>query len=89
MNQLQTTIFFVRHAESDISIKDEMSRPLTPKGLSDSRRVGTALSTIVHYFDPEFGFDHFWRMVGKMPYILAFQFDGTELKAIEEVELTI
>lgn len=34
-----TTVYFVRHAESDISVHDDRSRPLTPKGLTDRLMV--------------------------------------------------
>ena len=34
-----TTIYFVRHAESDTSIHDDFSRPLTEKGLKDCTLV--------------------------------------------------
>ena len=30
-----TTVYFIRHAESDISVRDPQTRPLTPKGLKD------------------------------------------------------
>ena len=34
-----TTIYFIRHAESDISVRDGRSRPLTEKGFSDRKLV--------------------------------------------------
>lgn len=34
-----TTIYFVRHAESDINIRDGESRPLTEKGLKDAKNI--------------------------------------------------
>lgn len=34
-----TTVYFIRHAESDIRVRDDRSRPLTPKGLADSARL--------------------------------------------------
>ena len=39
-----TNIYFIRHAESDISVRDPMARPLTEKGLADSRLVTDFLS---------------------------------------------
>lgn len=36
---------------------------------------GTALSTIINYFDPSFGYDDFLRIKGKMPWIVEFDFD--------------
>ena len=32
-------MFFVRHAESDVSVREDRSRPLTAKGLADSARL--------------------------------------------------
>ena len=34
-----TTVYFIRHAESDMSVRDAASRPLTPKGMADRRLV--------------------------------------------------
>lgn len=34
-----TTVYFVRHAESDSSIRNAMTRPLTPKGLQDRKKI--------------------------------------------------
>ncbi len=34
---------------------------------------GTALSTIIHYYDPTFGYDDFRRL--KMPWIVKFEFE--------------
>jgi 2,3-bisphosphoglycerate-dependent phosphoglycerate mutase len=34
-----TNLFFIRHAESDLKIKDDFSRSLTEKGLNDSKRL--------------------------------------------------
>lgn len=36
---MKTTIFFVRHAQPDVSIHDDLSRPLTAKGAVDCERV--------------------------------------------------
>ncbi len=40
---------------------------------------GTAISTILNYYDPSFGFADFERIKGKMPWIAEFDFaeDGT------------
>ena len=40
---------------------------------------GTALSTILNYYDAEFCFDDFWRIVDWMPYIIELDFEGTRL----------
>jgi 2,3-bisphosphoglycerate-dependent phosphoglycerate mutase len=184
-----TTIYFVRHAQSDHNVKDDLTRPLTPKGMEDTKKVtkalkdrnitkiysspyqrtmatvndlanylgldiltiddfrertvgrwvedfkefsrnqwkdfnyklqggeslrevqernisalwnvisdnmgknivigthGTALSTIINYFNPKFGFDSFWNIIDRVPYIVCFQFEGQELNDIEELEI--
>ncbi|GAA0773160.1 histidine phosphatase family protein [Clostridium subterminale] len=38
-----TDIYFVRHCEPDFSIHEELIRPLTNKGLEDSKRVAEVL----------------------------------------------
>ena len=50
---------------------------------------GTALSTIINYFNPNFEYADFWRIVDKMPYILCFIFNDIKLESIEEVEFTL
>jgi len=185
-----TNIYFVRHAQPDISIKEDMIRPLTEKGMADTKLVtktlkdknisaiysspykraydtvkdlaqvigveinivegfrerkvdtvwvddfktfsrkqwddfdfklecgeclrevqdrnvaalndvlknnlgrnvvvgshGTALSTIINYFNPDFRYDGFWSIIDKMPYILCFQFENMEFIGMEEIEL--
>lgn len=47
---------------------------------------GTALSTIINYYNPSFGYDDFWKLVDKMPYILCFSFRGLELQSMEEIQ---
>lgn len=34
-----TNLFFIRHAESDIKIKDDSKRPLTIKGINDCQKI--------------------------------------------------
>ena len=36
---LLTTVYFIRHAESDISVREDRARPVTAKGLADSARL--------------------------------------------------
>ncbi len=43
IRRIKTDIYFVRHAQSDISVKDDMLRPLTEKGMSDTKLVTKAL----------------------------------------------
>lgn len=47
---------------------------------------GTALGTVINHYNPDFGYDHFWGIIDKMPYILCFQFEELELKNIIEIE---
>ena len=46
---------------------------------------GTALSSILHYYDNSFGLDGFLRIIDFMPYIVRLGFDGTELRDKEEI----
>ena len=40
---------------------------------------GTALSTILNFYDPSFGYDGFKRIHFSMPYIIRLDFNGTDL----------
>lgn len=185
-----TTVYFVRHAESDHSVHDEMNRPLTKKGLQDrllvsdyleskgvsvvvsspykraydtvaefanrkglqircidqlkerriaedwigdfeayakrqwddfdfklstgeslgevqSRNVealqrllssypdetivigthGTALSTVMNYYDKTFMYDSFQRIVGLLPWVVKFEFVGAACRSIHSINL--
>ncbi len=48
---------------------------------------GTALSTIINYFEPSFGFSHFQKIRTIMPWIVKFTFQGDELVHIEEINV--
>ena len=49
---------------------------------------GTALSTIIHYFDNTFGYDDFVKIKSKMPWIVEFEFDeSAKLLAIRQHDL--
>ena len=48
---------------------------------------GTALSTIIHHFDPSFGYEDFDKIRGLMPWIVRFSFEGTELVEMEKIDL--
>lgn len=37
---------------------------------------GTALSTIINYYEPDFNFDSFMRIINYMPYVVCLIFDG-------------
>lgn len=45
---------------------------------------GTALSSIMNYFRPEFGCDDFLRIIDWMPYIVELDFEGQKLISITE-----
>lgn len=46
---------------------------------------GTALSTILNHYDSNFLYDDFMRIIDFMPYMIRLDFEGTELRAKEEV----
>lgn len=46
---------------------------------------GTALSTILNYFDKSFGCDDFLRIIDFMPYIIRLDFKGREYVGKEEI----
>ncbi len=48
---------------------------------------GTALSVLIHAYDENFGYDDFLRIMNKMPWIVKFTFDGSQLVSWETVEL--
>lgn len=48
---------------------------------------GTALSTIVNYFDNSFGYEQFDRIKGLMPWIVHFVFEGEECVKIESINV--
>jgi 2,3-bisphosphoglycerate-dependent phosphoglycerate mutase len=186
---MKTRIYFVRHAEPDFSIKDDLTRPLSEKGMANAKKVtislmdknitavysspckravdtvkdfasaisseiiikndfcerkvgtwvddfktysrkqwtdfdfkltggeslrevqtrnisallsiikdndgknvaigthGTALSTIINHYNPAFGYDDFWNIVDKMPYILCFEFDDMNIGGVKEIAI--
>ena len=48
---------------------------------------GTALSTVIHTFDPSFGYEDFERIRPIMPFIVKFVFDGTALVETEMINV--
>lgn len=48
---------------------------------------GTAMSTIFNHFNPKFGFNEFWSIVDKMPYISCLQFNGQEYVGDHSIEI--
>lgn len=45
---------------------------------------GTALSSILHFYQPSFGCKDFLRIIDWMPYIIEMDFDGDKLLTIRE-----
>lgn len=48
---------------------------------------GTAISTMIHYYNRAFGFSDYQRIRGRMPWIVEFQFQNDECTAIIEHDL--
>ena len=46
---------------------------------------GTALSTILNYYNRDFGVKDFLRIVNWMPYIIEMKFEGNRLLGISEL----
>ena len=38
-----TTVYFIRHAQSDVSVQEDAIRPLTPEGLKDTEQITACL----------------------------------------------
>ena len=50
---------------------------------------GTALSTIVNYYQPDFGYEGFEQIRRVMPWIVHMVFAGTECRRIESYDLFV
>lgn len=48
---------------------------------------GTALSTVINYFDNSFGFSEFNEIKNLMPWIVLFLFEGCQLSGIKQFNL--
>lgn len=48
---------------------------------------GTALCTLFHAFDPAFGFDAFWALVDRTPFVIEARFEDTTFLGREELHL--
>ncbi|MCI8615882.1 MAG: histidine phosphatase family protein [Lachnospiraceae bacterium] len=48
---------------------------------------GTALSTVIHYFDPSFGYDGFCKIKNLMPWIVKFSFEDDRCMGIQTYRL--
>lgn len=50
---------------------------------------GTALSTIINYYDSSFGYNEFNNIIKLMPWIVRFTFDGKFCKEIEKINVFV
>ena len=48
---------------------------------------GMALSTLIHYYDPTFGYSDFARMLPIMPLAVKMTFDGNRCLQIEQIKI--
>jgi len=48
---------------------------------------GTALSTIINYYDKFYGYDDFIKMIDLMPWIVKMSFEGQECLLIDKINL--
>ena len=48
---------------------------------------GTALSTVIHYFDSSFGYDDFMKIKDLMPWVVQFDFEGRMCQSIRFFDL--
>jgi 2,3-bisphosphoglycerate-dependent phosphoglycerate mutase len=48
---------------------------------------GTAISAIIHYYDQEYGIDHFNRIRNIMPFVARLEFEHTTCKSIEIIDI--
>ena len=48
---------------------------------------GTALSTIINYYDNTYGFDNFMSMVNILPWVVKMKFDGVNLVGMWKIDL--
>jgi 2,3-bisphosphoglycerate-dependent phosphoglycerate mutase len=48
---------------------------------------GTALSTIIRFYDPSYGINDFLDMAGRMPWAVKMAFDGERCVEIEKIDL--
>lgn len=48
---------------------------------------GTALSTIINYYDNTFGYEEFLKIKSLMPWIVKFVFEGSEWIDMEKIDV--
>lgn len=86
-----TTVYFIRHAEPNYTNHNDELRELSEKGIEDRKLVigshGTALSTIINYYDDTFGYAEFEKIRELMPWIVCFTFEGMNCVSIQSYNL--
>ncbi len=48
---------------------------------------GTAMSTIIHHFTKDFGFEGFLSIAEKMPHVVELSFNGEKFEGMEEIDV--
>ena len=48
---------------------------------------GTALSVLVNAYKAEFGYEQFMKVIDKMPWVVCFTFEGSQLVDLEPIEI--
>ena len=48
---------------------------------------GAALSTVIHFYDPSFGYEDFPAIKSLMPWVVKFSFEGDRLLRMEKIDL--
>ena len=48
---------------------------------------GAALSTVIHFYDPSFGYEDFQAIKSLMPWVVKFSFEGDRLLRMEKIDL--
>lgn len=71
--------------ERNLSALHEVLRKYVGKNVAIGSH-GTAISTIIHFFDPSFGYEGFRRIQKVMPLIVRFGFEGERCVSIERYD---
>lgn len=91
--QWQDFDFKLPHGESLAQVQARNISALTPLLHSHSGTTfavgthGTALSTIINYYDPSFGYESFCSIAGLMPWVVRIVFKGTDCISIDTIDL--
>lgn len=48
---------------------------------------GTALSTIINFYNKNFGYEDFWRIIDIMPWIVEMEFQGKDFLSMREINI--